>query len=81
MNTEENLKQEFVKQLTFEQELESILNKYSKENASNTPDFMLAKYLSVCLENYNETVKARDEWFGVDMWLNEKLLKKLKKLS
>ncbi len=60
-------------QLTFEKELESILNRYSKENASNTPDFMLAKYLSVCLENYNETIKARDKWFNINVFLSSVL--------
>jgi len=50
-------------QSTFEKELTVILNIYSKENASNTPDFILSKYLSVCLENYNETLKARQKWF------------------
>lgn len=55
-------------QLTFEKELESILNRYSKENESSTPDFILAKYLQDCLENYNRTLKARDKWFGVDVW-------------
>lgn len=58
-------------QLTFKQELESILNKYSKENGSNTPDFILAEYLIGCLENYDKTLKARDKWFGIDVWNKE----------
>ncbi len=52
-------------QLTFEKELESILNQYSKENESNTPDFILAEYLLTCLDNYNKTIKARDYFIGV----------------
>ena len=55
-------------QLTFEKELESILNRYSKENESSTPDFILAKYLIACLEAYNTALKKRDKWFGLDIW-------------
>ncbi len=54
-------------QLTFEKELESLLNRYSKENDSNTPDFILVKFLERCLDNYNITLQQRDKWFGVDV--------------
>jgi hypothetical protein len=53
---------------TFEKELEDLINTYGRERGSNTPDFILAKYLESCLLTYNEAVKARDKWFGVDMW-------------
>jgi hypothetical protein len=55
-------------------ELQQLLNKHSAENASNTPDFLLANFLMGVLRNYNETVSARDKWFGVDVWANDKLL-------
>ena len=35
---------------TFERELESLINRFSKENDSNTPDFILAQYLLGCLQ-------------------------------
>ena len=38
----------------FEKELTDLLNRYSKENGSNTPDFILARYLIGCLKNYDE---------------------------
>jgi hypothetical protein len=47
--------------LTFQEELEVLINKFSKENESNTPDFILAKYLDDCLDAYNSAVKRRDE--------------------
>lgn len=50
--------------LTFEEELQWLINRYSKENASDTPDFILAKYLQDCLESYNSAVQAREKWFG-----------------
>lgn len=50
--------------LTFEQELEQLINRYSKENRSNTPDFILAEYLCRCLENFNQTIASRAAWYG-----------------
>ena len=49
---------------SFEKQLSSLLNRYSMENGSNTPDFILANYLHKCLENFNETSKAREKWYG-----------------
>jgi hypothetical protein len=65
--------------LTFQQELASLLNKHSKENLSGTPDFILAMYLSRCLETFDATVRARAEWRGerVDAFLNQRYDKKV----
>ncbi len=52
--------------MDFEKELEALINKYSQENASNTPDFILAKYLSACLDAYNAAVQQRETWYGRD---------------
>lgn len=49
---------------TFHKELEQLINKYSKENGSNTPDFILAQYLEGCLENFNVITRAREKWYG-----------------
>lgn len=38
---------------TFEEELKELINKHSKENESNTPDFILAQFLNSCLEAFN----------------------------
>lgn len=48
----------------FERELEKLLNRYSKENGSGTPDFILAEYLNGCLEAYNLAVRTREHWHG-----------------
>lgn len=45
-------------------EVEHAINRCSAENGSNTPDFILAKYLMRCLEAFNETVNAREEYYG-----------------
>lgn len=49
----------------FQSELTSLLNRYSRENASNTPDWILRDYLCGCLAVFNAGVKARDKWYGM----------------
>jgi len=45
-----------------ERELGALLNSYSAENASNTPDFILAEYLIDCLRAYNSATRRTREW-------------------
>jgi hypothetical protein len=47
-----------------EQELSATLNRYSAENKSDTPDFLLARYLITCLAAYNACVNDREVWYG-----------------
>ena len=58
----EEKKQEQI--VTFEHELESLLNRYSKENDSDTPDFILATYLLDCLRSFNAALVRREVWYG-----------------
>jgi hypothetical protein len=48
----------------FVKDIESTVNKYSKENDSNTPDFILAEFLRDCLHAWNASVTAREKWYG-----------------
>lgn len=48
----------------FQEELTSLINRYSLENGSNTPDFILAQYLVDCIGNFNKTMKRRETWYG-----------------
>jgi hypothetical protein len=48
----------------FQLELERLINKYSMENASNTPDFILAQFLVHILEVFDITTKNRERWYG-----------------
>ena len=48
----------------FLNELSSLINRYSKENGSDTPDFILAEYLQGCLENFDRIVRSRETWHG-----------------
>ena len=46
--------------------LQTVLNAVSAENASNTPDFILAMYLESCLMAFDEAVQQRETWYGRD---------------
>lgn len=50
---------------SFEQELESLLNKFSEDRYSNTPDFILARFMKQSLESFNAAVNWRDQWYGI----------------
>lgn len=46
-----------------ERDLAAVLNKYSVENSSGTPDFILAEYLTMCLNAWNVATVNRDGWY------------------
>lgn len=48
----------------FMTELCAILNRHSSENDSGTPDFILAEYLTECLQAWNRAVQKRQDWYG-----------------
>jgi len=48
----------------FKDELIALLNRYSKENGSDTPDWILADYLTACLENFDATFQKRKAWYS-----------------
>jgi acid phosphatase family membrane protein YuiD len=50
--------------VSFVQDLTVLLNRYSQENGSDTPDFILAEYLLACLVTWNTHVVRRDAWYG-----------------
>jgi hypothetical protein len=43
----------------FQTELQHLINKYSKEGGSDTPDFVLAEYLVGALKNFDYAVRYR----------------------
>lgn len=45
------------------EELSALLNKYSRESKSYTPDFILAQYVLDCLEAYEKAAHKRDVWW------------------
>jgi len=48
------------------QALAATLNRFSAENGSNTPDFLLAEFLLGCLVAWDAAIKARERWYGRD---------------
>lgn len=48
----------------FRGDLERLLNHHSKERGSDTPDFILANYLTRCLDAFDEATTARTRWYG-----------------
>jgi hypothetical protein len=49
---------------TLEQALKSVLNRYSAENGSNTPDFILASYMLASLKAFETASLERERWYG-----------------
>jgi hypothetical protein len=50
---------------TFEKELRNLINRHSRENVSNTPDWCLAEYLMACLEAFDVATNKRTGWHSV----------------
>lgn len=48
----------------FRTELKRLLNCHSAEQPSNTPDFLLAEFLTDCLDAFDRTVATRERWYG-----------------
>jgi hypothetical protein len=59
---------------SFEEELSHLLNRYCKENDSNTPDFILAHYLVKCLDNFNSASREREKWYGKELKIETRVI-------
>lgn len=60
-------------ELDFRTELTNLINQHSLENESNTPDWILAMYLTNCLAAYDEATNRRDSWWEHKHWEKPKL--------
>jgi hypothetical protein len=49
--------------MTLTEELMAILNKHSREDASNTPDYVLAGFLMNVLQAFEEGIVCRDRFY------------------
>ena len=59
--------------MNFRKELENLINKHSKENGSDTPDFVLASYLENCLDSFDKATKQREEWYDKEYIPNKEI--------
>lgn len=50
--------------MSFQKELEELINRYSLENQSNTPDWILAQYISASLKAFEDATNDRERWYG-----------------
>lgn len=50
---------------SFEDELRKLLNLFSMEARSNTPDYVLAEFMLKCLDAFDEAVVTRTAWHGL----------------
>lgn len=55
-------------QPSFQGELAQLLNRHCAENASNTPDWILANALVSILPVLNSMIAERDRWYGVNLY-------------
>ena len=55
----------------FRFDIEKLINQYSMENNSDTPDFILAEYLADCLETFDKAMQRREKWYGRPINLKE----------
>lgn len=49
---------------TFRDQLQDLINYHSMENGSDTPDFILADYLTKCLEAFDVALTERLAWYN-----------------
>jgi hypothetical protein len=47
--------------------IENIINSQSWENEANVPDFILAEFLTICFNAFNDMIKKRDKWYSVHL--------------
>lgn len=47
-------------------DLAEVINKHSRENTSNTADFLLAEYMLDALAAAEKLIKGRDRWYGLN---------------
>jgi hypothetical protein len=53
-------------ELTLCEELSTIINRHSRENQSDTPDFLIADFMMASLRAFEDATKRRDAWCRSD---------------
>lgn len=51
---------------SFEKDLAALINRFSLENESNTPDYVLAQFMKSCLDAFTIAVQQRETFYGRD---------------
>lgn len=50
--------------MSLRENIEHAINCNSAKNGSNTPDFILAEFLTDCLAAYDKALVERERWYG-----------------
>ena len=50
--------------MALREDIRRVINANSAENGSNTPDHVLALYITECLTTFDKAVRARELWYG-----------------
>ena len=50
----------------FNDDLRAVINAYGREAGSDTPDFILAQFLSRCLDAWDEAMARSREWYDCE---------------
>ncbi len=58
---------------SLQNDIKAVINRHSREEDSNTPDFILAEYLVACLGAFEVASNRREGWYKVDHKPGEKL--------
>jgi hypothetical protein len=48
----------------FREKLQALINSHSMEEGSNTPDLILAQFLTDSLVAFDMATQARERWYG-----------------
>lgn len=56
--------QELDRDAAFVREIAAVINRYSRENVSDTPDFVLAEFLVNCLHSFEQGIASRRAFYG-----------------
>lgn len=51
----------------FRERIEEVINVFSLEDGSDTPDYVLSAYLVDCLKAYDRALQRRDKHYGHDV--------------
>lgn len=62
-------------------EIRDLLNSRSKENGSDTPDWILAEFLLDSLEAFDRATNMRSRWYGHTPWGDDSAWKDPKNLA
>lgn len=54
--------------MTLRDDIQTAINRNSAENGSDTPDFILAEFLTGCLAAFDAATSQRDKWYAFSPW-------------